>query len=56
MTSLMRIFVKRHLKIPGFFGSIATRTMGDSSKCKPVNEGQKISVESVADLTTNESR
>ena len=41
--------------LQGFFGSIATRTIGETSKWRPVNDGQKISVDNVADFNTSES-
>ncbi len=41
--------------LPGFFGSIATRTIGDASKWRPVNDGQNIFVDNVADFNTRES-
>ena len=43
------------LVLPGFLASIATRTMGDASKCRPVNDGQKMFVDKVADFKTRES-
>ena len=47
--------VLRNDPLPGFLGSMATRTMGDASNCKPVNDGQKTLVDRVADFKTRDS-